>query len=50
MLTARLAVRNLFGEQHDLWAINADEEYHEDGQAKDLASTQPLVPQRRPAL
>src|SRR5207237_1371393 len=31
MLTARLAVRNVFGERHDLWAVNADDEYHEDG-------------------
>ena len=30
MLTAMLAVRNLFGEQHDLWDVNADEEYHEE--------------------
>ena len=44
MLTARLAVRNLFGEQHDLWAVNADEEYHEEGELKNLAATQPLVP------
>jgi protoporphyrinogen oxidase len=44
MLTARLAVRNLYGEQHDLWAINADEEYHEEGETKQLAATQPLVP------
>jgi protoporphyrinogen oxidase len=29
MVTAILAVRNLFGEHHDLWAINADDEYHE---------------------
>src|SRR5207249_1004853 len=29
MLTAMLAVRNLFGERHDLWDVNADEEYHE---------------------
>ncbi len=46
MLTARLAVRNLFGERHDLWAINADEEYHEEGESKQLAATQPLVPKR----
>ncbi len=29
MLTAILAVRNLFGEHHDLWAVNTDEEHHE---------------------
>jgi protoporphyrinogen oxidase len=59
MLTAILAVRNLLGEEHDLWAVNADEEYHEEladialgpeeGAASDvrrLASTQPIVPIR----
>lgn len=31
MLTAILAVRNfLYGEQHDLWNVNADAEYHEE--------------------
>ena len=46
MLTARLAVRNYFGEHHDLWAVNADEEYHEEEDTKALAATQPLVPRR----
>ena len=31
MLTAILAVRNLMdGEQHDLWRVNTDAEYHEE--------------------
>ena len=30
MLTAMLAVRNLFGENHCLWDVNADDEYHEE--------------------
>jgi hypothetical protein len=52
MLTAMLAVRNLFGESHDLWAVNADDEYHEEqstvrtkersGMAR--RATQPVVP------
>ena len=57
MLTALLAVDNLFGGQHDLWAVNADEEYHEELSTTDsegldqyavreLSSTQPLVPTR----
>jgi hypothetical protein len=59
MLTAILAVRNLFGENHDIWAVNAEEEYHEeipdmefdararkDGDVRLLAETQPLVPIR----
>jgi hypothetical protein len=31
MLTGMLAVRNLMlGERHDLWSVNADQEYHEE--------------------
>jgi protoporphyrinogen oxidase len=61
MLTAMLAVRNLLGERHDLWEVNADEEYHEQearrgspeaaGLAADvgsLAGTQPRVPRSIP--
>jgi protoporphyrinogen oxidase len=46
MLTARLAVQNLFGARHDLWAVNADEEYHEEADVRALAASQPLVAQR----
>jgi len=35
MLTGMLAVRNLaFGEQNDLWSVNADQEYHEEIRAE----------------
>jgi protoporphyrinogen oxidase len=55
MLTAILAVENIFGAQHDLWAVNAEEEYHEEvrsrssdaglaEQLRDMARTQPAVP------
>lgn len=30
MLAALLAVRNLYGEQHDLWSVNSDDEYLEE--------------------
>jgi protoporphyrinogen oxidase len=30
MLTAMLAVKNILGEEHDLWAVNVEEEYHEE--------------------
>jgi len=30
MLTAMLAVRNLLGEQHDVWSVNTDRSYHEE--------------------
>jgi protoporphyrinogen oxidase len=46
LLTARLAVRNLFGERHDLWAVNAEEDYHEEETLRALAASQPLVPRR----
>jgi len=46
MLTARLAVQNLFGARHDLWAVNADEEYHEDADVRAPAASQPLLPRR----
>jgi protoporphyrinogen oxidase len=31
MLTAMLAVENLFGASHDLWQVNVEEDYHEGG-------------------
>jgi protoporphyrinogen oxidase len=33
MLTAILAVENLYGAKHDIWAVNSDDDYHEDGEA-----------------
>jgi protoporphyrinogen oxidase len=30
MLTAMLAVRNIMGEQHDLWSVNTERSYHEE--------------------
>ena len=51
MLTAMLAVRNLGGEHHDIWNVNADDEYHESGETENLRQQlrvsdrrQPLVP------
>jgi hypothetical protein len=29
MLTSLLAVRNILGEQHDVWGVNTAEEYQE---------------------
>jgi protoporphyrinogen oxidase len=59
MVTAMLAVRNLLGERHDLWAVNADDDYHEAtsphrdvGEDLSLAAgvgaTQPRVPRAVP--
>ncbi len=55
MLTAMLAVENILGASHDLWQVNADEEYLEESALSEegggvscdlarLASTQPKVP------
>ena len=58
MLTAMLAVENIQGARHDLWQVNAEQEYHEEAKAEGVtakdqlravASTQPLVPQPVPA-
>jgi protoporphyrinogen oxidase len=51
MVTALLAAQNLLGEHHDVWAVNADDEYHEESEAGDvykdlleLEASQPRVP------
>ncbi len=54
MLTAMLAVDNILGARHDLWQVNAEQEYHEETSTREaearaqlgqLAATQPQVPQ-----
>ncbi len=50
MLTAMLAVRNILGGNYDLWRVNIDTEYQEEGgniteeELRALESSQPLVP------
>jgi protoporphyrinogen oxidase len=52
MLTAVLAARNIMGADHDLWDVNADQEYHEEGadvteeEIRLWKTTQPIVPTR----
>ena len=52
MLTAMLAARNILGGNYDLWQVNVDEEYHEEGKQitlediRQMEATQPLVPRR----
>jgi protoporphyrinogen oxidase len=57
MVTALLAVQNLLGEHHDVWAVNADDDYHEESHVDlddvyadlpELDATQPRVPQAIP--
>jgi protoporphyrinogen oxidase len=38
MLTAILAARNTCGERHDLWAVNTDDEYQEEGWDMEISS------------
>ncbi len=45
MLTAMRAVRNLLGEDHDIWDVNVDDEYHEE--SRTARQTPTVVP--RPA-
>ncbi len=53
MVTAMLAVQNLCGEHNDVWAVNAEDEYHEEAQLstalpedelRALKASQPQVP------
>ena len=37
MLTAMLAVKNILGENHDLWSVNVEQEYHEETAQDDRA-------------
>ena len=51
MVTAMLAVENIFGATHDLWTVNVDDEYQESGQRisheelRKMNAQQPLVPE-----
>ena len=48
-----LAVRNLFGERHCLWDVNADEEYHEEetiAAERSTSATGRLTGQTQPAV
>ena len=42
MYTAMLTVDNIFGADHDIWAVNVEEEYHEEGTGR----AAPVVPRR----
>ena len=51
MLTGMLAARNILGQGHfDLWQVNADADYHEDGfrltqdEIQQMEASQPLTP------
>lgn len=51
MVTAELTVDNLYGADHDVWAVNVEEEYHEevtssDGQPRGTGRAAPVTPRR----
>jgi protoporphyrinogen oxidase len=46
MMTALCAARNILGEQHDLWAINTEADYHEE--KKEAPAAASTVEPRRP--
>jgi protoporphyrinogen oxidase len=52
MLTAILAARNILGARYDLWQVNVDADYQEEGslltetELEAMQSSQPLVPER----
>jgi protoporphyrinogen oxidase len=52
MLTAMLAARNILGARYDLWQVNVEADYHEEGsmvteeELKAMDASQPIVPRR----
>jgi protoporphyrinogen oxidase len=52
MLTGVYAARNIAGADYDVWSVNVDQEYHEEGPAKDVSLGERAVPtavRREPA-
>jgi protoporphyrinogen oxidase len=47
MMTGLLAARNILGGHFDVWRVNADAEYHEEGQIEDAARS---VPRQTPPV
>lgn len=52
MVTATLAVENLFGADHDIWGVNVEAEYHEERTAasptppRGTGRAAPVLPRR----
>jgi protoporphyrinogen oxidase len=44
MLTAMLTVENILGADHDIWAVNVEEEYHEEGATSGTGRDAPTIP------
>ncbi len=46
MLTGVYAARNITGERHDVWSVNTEKEYLEEGRVATLSRGERLVPDR----
>lgn len=46
MLTGVYAARNITGERHDVWSVNTEKEYHEEGRVVQLNGGDRLVPKQ----
>jgi hypothetical protein len=46
MMTALLAARNIGGEKFNLWNVNTDAEYHEEGKAEPDQDAGRMLPKR----
>ena len=46
MLTAMLTVENLYGAHHDIWAVNVEEDYHEEAVVPGTGRGAPVLPTR----
>jgi hypothetical protein len=52
MFTAMLTVENIHGAHHDIWAVNVEEEYHEERSSDDAGRSggtgrdAPILPRR----
>lgn len=44
MLTAVYAARNVTGGAYDVWAVNTEKEYHEEGETKDVTAGDRMIP------
>ena len=50
MYTAMLTVENILGADHDIWSVNVEEEYHEQGSRPSGSGTgrdAPIIPRQR---
>ncbi len=44
MFTAMLSVDNIYGAHHDIWTVNVEQEYHEEGSTTGTSGTGRAAP------